>query len=105
MAKTEPSAKEKLKEELRALGPALMSQFVAAKASMESGDLEALRILAEGKGRCYFKVKNWGDPIPLNGTDEQSVLLQTFLLLLWQNGTLQKVNYSLIINAISNFKH
>ncbi|XP_034243710.1 uncharacterized protein LOC117646700 [Thrips palmi] len=93
MAKTGFSAKEKLKQELHSLGSALVSQFGAARASTNSGDLEALRLLAEGKGTCRFKVEDWTEPVHLNGEDDNTALLRIFLLLLWQNGSLEKASY------------
>lgn len=92
MAETELSAKQKLKQEVETLGSALALQFKTARASTKGGDLEALRTLAEGNGTCRFKVKDWSDPILTNELDGQTALLQTFLLLLWQNGTLEKVS-------------
>lgn len=93
MEREEASSKEKLMQELRSLGPALVSQFEAARASTKDGTLEALRLIVEGKGTCRLKVKDWPDPIFLNGIEEKTVLLQTFLLLLWQYGSLEKVSY------------
>lgn len=95
MAKTELTARERLKQELRTHGSALVNQLEAGRASKYNGDLEALRIIAEGAGTCRFKVKDWSDPVTMNGVDKDTALLQTFLLLLWQHSSLEKVRLPL----------